>query len=198
MSRNRKRRCRREVSRILFDRYAPPGVVIDNDLQIVQFRGQTGAYLEPAPGEASLNLLKMSREGLLYGLRTALHSVRKSKMPVRKTGLRVKSARGWKPVNLDIIPLTSAGRPHYLVLFQEPNRHKGEGDDGPEAVKPAPTPSPRAASRAAVPARSARARTGCEPRVSPVDHPGARGGQRGIAVGQRRNPLEQRGAAEHQ
>ena len=136
-----------EVSRILFDRYAPPGVVIDNDLQIVQFRGQTGAYLEPAPGEASLNLLKMSREGLLYGLRTALHSVRKSKMPVRKTGLRVKSARGWKPVNLDIIPLTSAGRPHYLVLFQEPNRHKGEGDDGPEAVKPAPTPSPRAGRR---------------------------------------------------
>ncbi len=69
-----------EVARIIFDRYAPPGVVVDNDLQIVQFRGQTGAYLEPAPGEASLNLLKMSREGLLYGLRTALHAVRKSKL----------------------------------------------------------------------------------------------------------------------
>ncbi len=40
-----------EVSRIIFDRYAPPGVVIDSDLQIVQFRGQTGAYLEPAPGK---------------------------------------------------------------------------------------------------------------------------------------------------
>ena len=88
-----------EVARIIFDRYAPPGVVVDADLQIVQFRGQTGAYLEPAPGEASLNLLKMAREGLLYGLRTALHAVRKSKAPVRRTGLRVKSSRGWKPVS---------------------------------------------------------------------------------------------------
>jgi two-component system CheB/CheR fusion protein len=115
-----------EVSRIIFDRYAPPGVVVDADLQIVQFRGQTGAYLEPAPGEASLNLLKMAREGLLYGLRTALHSARKNKTPVRKIGLRVKSASGWDPVNLDIIPLTASGRPHYLVLFQEPDRRRGE------------------------------------------------------------------------
>ena len=93
-----------EVARIIFDRYAPPGVVVDADLQIVQFRGQTGAYLEPAPGEASLSLLKMAREGLLYGLRTALHSVRKSKVPVRKTGLRVRSSGGWKPVSLDVLP----------------------------------------------------------------------------------------------
>ena len=40
--------------------------------RIVQFRGQTGAFLEPAPGEASLSLLKMAREGLLHGLRSAL------------------------------------------------------------------------------------------------------------------------------
>ena len=115
-----------EVSRIIFDRYAPPGAVVDADLQIVQFRGQTGAYLEPAPGEASLNLLKMAREGLLYGLRTALHSSRKSKVPIRKTGLRVKSASGWKPVTLDVIPLTASGRPHYLVLFQDPERRRGD------------------------------------------------------------------------
>jgi len=118
-----------EVSRIISDRYAPPGVVIDSDLQIVQFRGQTGAYLEPAPGEASLNLLKMAREGLLYGLRTALHSTRNSKMPVRKVGLRVKSSRGWKHVTLEIIPLTSAGRPHYLVLFQDSHQRRGEPDE---------------------------------------------------------------------
>src|SRR5262249_51210532 len=43
-----------EVSRVIIDRFAPPGVVIDSDMQIVQFRGQTGAFLEPAPGEASL------------------------------------------------------------------------------------------------------------------------------------------------
>ena len=65
-----------EVNRIINDRFAPPGVVVDADLQIVQFRGQTGPFLEPAPGEASLNLLKMAKEGLLYGLRSALHAAR--------------------------------------------------------------------------------------------------------------------------
>jgi len=132
-----------EVSRIIFERYAPPGVVIDSDLQIVQFRGQTGAYLEPAPGEASLNLLKMSREGLLYGLRTALHAVRKNKLPVRKLGLRVRSARGWKPLNLDVIPLTSSGRAHYLVLFEEPEGRRPEED----APAPAPVKPPSRGSR---------------------------------------------------
>jgi two-component system, chemotaxis family, CheB/CheR fusion protein len=131
-----------EASRIIFDRFAPPGVVVDADMQIVQFRGQTGAYLEPAPGEASLNLLKMARDGLLHGLRTALHSARKSKLPVRKAGLRVKVARGWKPVTLDIVPLTSSGRAHYLVLFSDPGRRRGEVDEPPERSVTA-KPSPR-------------------------------------------------------
>ena len=128
--------------RIIFERYAPPGVVVDSDMQILQFRGQTGPYLEPAPGEASLNLLKMSREGLLHGLRTALHAARKSKGPVRKLGLRVKSARSWKPVNLEIVPLTSAGRPHYLVLFLEPDGQSGHTEDT-ASQEPAASPSPR-------------------------------------------------------
>ena len=132
-----------EVSRIIFERYAPPGVVVDSDMQILQFRGQTGPYLEPAPGEASLNLLKMSREGLLHGLRTALHAARKSKGPVRKLGLRVKSARSWKPVNLEIVPLTSAGRPHYLVLFLEPDGQSGHTEDTASQEPAAVTLAPR-------------------------------------------------------
>jgi two-component system CheB/CheR fusion protein len=107
-----------EVSRAILDRYSPPGVVVDSDFQIVQFRGQTGAFLEPAPGEASLNLLKMAREGLLYGLRTALQTARKNRGPVRKGGLQVRSRNGWMPVTVEVMPLTAAGRPHYVVLFE--------------------------------------------------------------------------------
>ena len=114
-----------EVSRIILDRYTPAGVVVDNELQIVQFRGQTGPYLEPAPGEASLNLLKMAREGLLYGLRTLLHNARKTKTPVRKDGLQVRFGSGWRPVNIEVIPLTAFGRPHFLVLFEPPHGAPG-------------------------------------------------------------------------
>src|SRR5262249_26340750 len=67
-----------EANRVIQDRYAPPGVVVDGHLQVVQFRGQTGAFLEPAPGDPSLNLLKMAREGLLHGLRSGLQDVRRT------------------------------------------------------------------------------------------------------------------------
>jgi two-component system CheB/CheR fusion protein len=109
-----------EVNRVINDRFAPPGVVIDPDMQIVQFRGQTGTFLEPAPGEASLNLLKMAKEGLLYGLRSAIHAARRSGASVRRTGLQVRTGKRWVRVDLEIIPLASAGRMHFLVLFDQP------------------------------------------------------------------------------
>lgn len=61
----------READRVVMARYAPPGVVINDDMEILQFRGHTGPYLEPAPGDASFNLLKMARQGLLHDLRGA-------------------------------------------------------------------------------------------------------------------------------
>jgi two-component system CheB/CheR fusion protein len=109
-----------EANRVILSRFSPPGVIVDNDLQIVQFRGQTGPYLEPAPGEASLNLLKMAREGLLYGLRTALHEARKTNSAVRKTGLHVKRNGHGRDVDVEVVPLTSSqeGR-HFLILFED-------------------------------------------------------------------------------
>ena len=125
-----------EVNRQILDRYGPPGVVVDDDFQITQFRGKTGAFLEPAPGEASLslNLLKMARDGLLHGLRTALYSARKSDKPVRREGVRVHSHGQVHDVDLQVIPLQLPGeRRHYLVLFEEAAARPEEGDAGPGA-----------------------------------------------------------------
>src|SRR5262245_31917110 len=113
------RAIQQEAERLVQDRYAPAGVVIDSDLQIVQFRGQTGRFLEPAAGDPSLNVLKMAREGVLYGLRSVLNDVRKGEAPVRKDGLRVRSNGDWIDVAVEAIPLTSAPKRHYLILFHE-------------------------------------------------------------------------------
>ena len=60
----------READRLLLSQYSPPGALINSEFQVLQFRGETGAYLKPSPGEASLNLLKMAREGLFLELRS--------------------------------------------------------------------------------------------------------------------------------
>src|SRR6185503_11930185 len=105
-----------EANRLVLDRYAPPGIIVDSDLQIVQFRGQTGKFLEPAPGDASLNLLKMAREGLLYGLRTALTEARKSDSPVRRGGLRVKHNGDSMDVNIEVARLDRAAEGRYFLI----------------------------------------------------------------------------------
>jgi two-component system, chemotaxis family, CheB/CheR fusion protein len=109
-----------EANRLILDYYAPPGVIVNDEMQILHFRGQTGRFLEPAPGDASLNLMKMCREGLLHGLRTALQAARKQDRPVRREGLRVKTNGGYSDAAVEVVPLSGAaqGR-HYLVLFHE-------------------------------------------------------------------------------
>lgn len=108
-----------EATRLIQERYAPPGVIVDDNLNVVQFRGQTGRFLEPAPGEPSVNLLKMVREGLLHGVREALQQARRSKTVATKRDLRVRANGGWKDVVVEVTPLMSGERVHFLVLFDD-------------------------------------------------------------------------------
>jgi two-component system CheB/CheR fusion protein len=130
-----------EVDRLILDRYAPPGVVVNEELRIVQFRGQTGRFLEPAPGDASLNLLKMCREGLLHGLLTALQTAKKKDAPVRREGLRVKTNGDFLNLAVEVIPLTPTGEGrHYLILFQDVTRAVPLKIAGPQGTQKKSTP----------------------------------------------------------
>ena len=74
----------KQLDRLMLARYAPPGVLITEKLDVLQFRGHTGAYLQPAPGEPQNNLMKMARPGLLAPLRAAIAEVKKEMAPIRK------------------------------------------------------------------------------------------------------------------
>ncbi len=108
------------ADQIVLDRYAPVGVIIDQEMEILQFRGQTGAYLEPASGKASFNLLKMARVDLLL-LRSAIYQAKRQDESVRKEGLLLKSNNQVRTVNVEVIPFKApTGRKRYfLVLFEE-------------------------------------------------------------------------------
>jgi two-component system CheB/CheR fusion protein len=67
------------AARMLRELYAPAGVLINEDMQVLHFHGQTSFYLEPPQGEASLNLLRLVREGLVYPLRSLLDGRLKTK-----------------------------------------------------------------------------------------------------------------------
>src|SRR5213594_740507 len=108
-----------EVDRLLLSKYAPAGVLVNEAAEILQFRGHTSPYLEPAPGQASLNLLKMAREGLLMELRVAIDKARKQNAPVRRERLSIKQDGGLAQVTLEVIPVSGPARErNYLVLFE--------------------------------------------------------------------------------
>jgi two-component system CheB/CheR fusion protein len=113
--------AQKEAERVLLLRYAPASVLVDSEFDILQFRGDCGAYLTPAPGRASLNLVKMLREGLLVPVRNLLNKVRKEGTPVRKAGLSVRSNGGYRDVSVEVVPIKDAGgaTSSYLVLFEE-------------------------------------------------------------------------------
>ncbi|MEO8794155.1 MAG: CheR family methyltransferase [Daejeonella sp.] len=101
---------------ILLCNYTPVGVVVNEQSDIVQFRGLTGEFLEASPGKASLNVLKMAKEGLAFELRNALHKARISKEPVVKEGIPID--KGKKLVTIEVIPLLNIIDLHFLILFK--------------------------------------------------------------------------------
>jgi two-component system CheB/CheR fusion protein len=115
------------ADRIVLARYGPSGVVVNDDMEVLQFRGQTGRYLEPAAGEASFNLLKMARPGLLPQVRAAIRKANRENQSVRKEGLTVQRNGELLDLAIEVTLLKApedVGR-HFLVLFEEVASQQG-------------------------------------------------------------------------
>lgn len=111
--------AQQDADRIILNEFSLPGALVDGNLEIVQFRGDTSPYLAPAPGAASLNLLKMARGELAAYVRTAVEQARRRRGRVRREGLSVPSDHGSRSVTLNVVPLRNPGRKSlYLVLFE--------------------------------------------------------------------------------
>jgi two-component system CheB/CheR fusion protein len=119
----------READRLVLNQYAPPGVIVNGEMEILHFRGQTGQFLAPAPGAATLNLLKMAREGLALDLRAAIHKAGKKNQPVRKEGLQCRSNGGMLELSIEVIPIHESGadETYFLVLFEQARPAAGPG-----------------------------------------------------------------------
>jgi two-component system, chemotaxis family, CheB/CheR fusion protein len=110
-----------EVEQLLINRFVAASIVVNDQMEIVQFQGKTGTYLEPAAGHPTFSLSKMAREGLLVDLRAALSAAKKTKAVVRKEGVQFQSEGKMREVDLEVLPLhgQAAQERYYVVVFQE-------------------------------------------------------------------------------
>ena len=110
----------RQADHVLLARYAPACVLVDENFDIIQFRGRTGAFLEPAPGHPQLNLFKMAREGLGPDLRNAAQRAQRDEVPVRADGVTMANGDETRTVDIEVIPVRTGTAPrHFLVVFEE-------------------------------------------------------------------------------
>lgn len=113
----------RNVDQVLLYRYSPPSVVVNHDLDILQFRGRTVPYLEPSPGVANYSLLKMINPEIMAPLRICIQSAKKDGMQVRKENISFDFEGKKRQVNIDVSPLNPTAplkERQYLIVFEDP------------------------------------------------------------------------------
>jgi len=108
------------IDSILLSAYVPASVIINYDMDILQFRGATSLYLQHSAGKASLNILKLIRPEMAFELRTAIHNAIKTKKRVEKSGIEIKIDSSLKIIRLEVVPLTiNWDEPLLMILFKE-------------------------------------------------------------------------------
>jgi two-component system CheB/CheR fusion protein len=129
----------RKADLVLQSKYSPPAVVVDGDFQILHFRGQTGFYLEPTPGQASLNLLRMARDVLVKPLHRMIESASARNISVKESGIVVEHRGEKKEISLEVTPINGPGanERYFIVAFKETPSEPGppaESNGAPAAT----------------------------------------------------------------
>jgi two-component system CheB/CheR fusion protein len=108
----------READRLLLARFAPACVLVNQALTILQFRGQTGPYLEPAGGPPSFDLRRVIRPELLVQILPAIGETSNTGVASRRD-VRLDT----REISIEVIPLAaSGGGQSFLILFDDGSR----------------------------------------------------------------------------
>lgn len=109
------------VERAILAEFSPTSLIINGKGDILFIHGRTGRYLEAAPGEPSLNIIRMARNGLRMELTAALHRILIQREAVRCPGLRILGEGPTTIVDLTLTPLTKPDvlSGLFLVVLQD-------------------------------------------------------------------------------
>ena len=109
------------ADRIILSTYAPAAVVIDDKMQVHQFRGRTDLFLEHAPGPATFNLIQLARTNLVPDLRATIRRSIKTGKPARAERAKVTLRGKNYEISIQAVPFKTPGsdKSWFLVIFDE-------------------------------------------------------------------------------
>jgi two-component system, chemotaxis family, CheB/CheR fusion protein len=109
----------RQFDRALLEIFGPTIVVVNEHMEIVHLRGNTGDYLEQPSGQPSFNLNKMARPGLLIDVRAAIATSKKLERPAKRHDVEIEGERGLIRADIEVHPFTPFGSQtrYHIVAF---------------------------------------------------------------------------------
>jgi len=131
----------REAEQVLLSRYIPPALVVDSDLRIVHFQGDTGPYLALSTGPPTFQLLKMIRPEFVVELRSAISKAKREGVKA-STGVLLFDHNGRSGhVRLDVEPLRKSAprKQDFLIVFKETPRTEDPIGDARRTGRKEPT-----------------------------------------------------------
>ena len=90
------------ADKLLIQNFSPPGVLVNENGDIIYISGRTGKYLEPAVGKANLNIFAMLREGLRNEFPAAFRKAILRKEIVVINNLKVGTNGGTQNINITL------------------------------------------------------------------------------------------------
>ncbi len=90
------------VDQMLLQHFSPPGLLVNEDGDIIYISGRTGKYLEPVAGKANMNVFAMLHEGLRNEFPVAFNQAIRKKGTVVLRNLHVGTNGGKQRLNVTI------------------------------------------------------------------------------------------------
>jgi two-component system, chemotaxis family, CheB/CheR fusion protein len=118
------------------DKYAPAYFVIDRNYEVLRFSGaETGRYLEPSPGAATLNLFGILGKALRSQVRIAAETCFATHETVVDENLAITINGSWRSVALIVEPIVEIARApeFFVVAFRDRGNLANESEAGNNA-----------------------------------------------------------------
>ncbi len=112
----------RTADRIALARFTPPGMVVDERMNILQLRGDMSSYIEPGPGAVSWSLQRVLRESIATGVWQAVRRAVQENVAVSTAFPFTDKDGESREMHVDVLPITGAGvssiERSFLVFLQ--------------------------------------------------------------------------------
>jgi len=108
------------LDQLLIESYLPATIIINHQLEILQFRGNTDLYLSHSSRKPTYNILKLARPEISFDLRYGILEAIKTNKTVYKGSIELRVDNKLRIISIEISPIKiEQEEPLLLIIFKE-------------------------------------------------------------------------------